>query len=83
MGDVIKEVNGIPVGTPEQLMDIIRSTDQGITLKIVQNFTEHQPQAQVSVHRQCSHWVKILCVAMQTRTYSSSHQSSCFILNFS
>lgn len=47
VGDVIKEVNGIPVGTPEQLMDIIRSTDQGITLKIVQNFTEHQPQAQV------------------------------------
>lgn len=48
MGDVIKEVNGIPVSTPEQLMDIIRSTDQGITLKIVQNYTEHQPQAQVS-----------------------------------
>lgn len=48
VGDVIKEVNGIPVSTPEQLMDIIRSTDQGITLKIVQNFAEHQPQAQVS-----------------------------------
>ncbi|XP_034303986.2 protein PALS2 [Magallana gigas] len=46
VGDVIKEVNGIPVSTPEQLMDIIRSTDQGITLKIVQNFAEHQPQAQ-------------------------------------
>jgi PDZ domain-containing secreted protein len=47
VGDVIKEVNGIPVSTPEQLMDIIRSTDAGITLKIIQNYTEQQPQAQV------------------------------------
>ncbi|XP_048775821.1 protein PALS2-like [Ostrea edulis] len=46
VGDIIKEVNGIPVSTPEQLMDIIRSTDAGITLKIIQNYTEQQPQAQ-------------------------------------
>lgn len=35
VGDIIKEVNGIPVATPEQLMDIIRVAESEITFKII------------------------------------------------
>ncbi|CAG2217792.1 unnamed protein product [Mytilus edulis] len=35
VNDIIKEVNGIPVATPEQLMDIIRVAESEITFKIV------------------------------------------------
>lgn len=36
-GDVIKEVNGIPVQSPEQLMDIIKTSTDSIMLKIWPN----------------------------------------------
>lgn len=35
VNDIIKEVNGIPVATPEQLMDIIRIAESEITFKII------------------------------------------------
>ncbi|VDI16837.1 Hypothetical predicted protein [Mytilus galloprovincialis] len=35
VNDIIKEVNGIPVATPEQLMDIIRVAESEITFKII------------------------------------------------
>ncbi|KAJ8320919.1 hypothetical protein KUTeg_002506 [Tegillarca granosa] len=47
VGDIIKEVNGIPVSTPEQLMEVIKHTDGGITLKIVPTITDSQKQSQL------------------------------------
>ncbi|KAL3853924.1 hypothetical protein ACJMK2_013240 [Sinanodonta woodiana] len=47
VGDVIKEVNGIPVFTPQHLMDIIRNTDKGITLKIIPAYTEQSNKTQM------------------------------------
>jgi len=41
VNDIIKEVNGIPVFTPQQLMDIIRNADRGLTLKIIPTYLEH------------------------------------------
>jgi C-terminal processing protease CtpA/Prc len=51
VGDIIKEVNGIPVFTPQQLMDIIRNADRSITLKIVPTYIEQHHTSQVSVAR--------------------------------
>ena len=48
VGDIIKEVNGIPVFTPQQLMDIIRGPEKGIQLKIIQAMSEHHNSSQVS-----------------------------------
>lgn len=48
VGDIIKEVNGIPVFTPQQLMDIIRNADRSVTLKIIPTFLEHHQSSQVS-----------------------------------
>ncbi|KAL5005850.1 hypothetical protein ScPMuIL_017008 [Solemya velum] len=47
VGDIIKEVNGMPVSTPEQLMDIIRNTEGNITLKIIPTYQEQQASSQV------------------------------------
>ncbi|KAL4217151.1 MAGUK p55 subfamily member 6 [Mactra antiquata] len=47
VGDIIKEVNGLPVFTPQQLMDIIRNADRSITLKIIPTFIEHQHSSQM------------------------------------
>ncbi|XP_059152710.1 protein PALS2-like isoform X2 [Physella acuta] len=38
VGDIIREVNGFPVGTPEQMMDMIIDSDPDITLKIIPSF---------------------------------------------
>lgn len=47
VGDIIKEVNGIPVFTPQQLMDIIRNADRSITLKIVPTYIEQHHTSQM------------------------------------
>ena len=49
MGDIIKEVNGIPVYTPQMLMDIIRNADGGVTLKIIPAYIEQHHTSQVSL----------------------------------
>lgn len=41
VGDIILEVNGLPVATPEQLMEFIIDSDPDITLKIIPSF-QHQ-----------------------------------------
>ena len=41
MGDIIREVNGYPVATPEQLMDIIMESDSNIMLKIIPSYNDH------------------------------------------
>ena len=48
VGDVIKEANGIAVFTPEQLMDIIRATEDTIKLKIIPTFHEQHQHSQVN-----------------------------------
>lgn len=48
VGDIIKEVNGIPVYTPQMLMDIIRNADGGVTLKIIPAYIEQHHTSQVS-----------------------------------
>ena len=47
VGDIIKEVNGIPVATPEQLMDIIRVAETEITFKIVPTIQDTNFKSQV------------------------------------
>lgn len=47
VGDIIKEVNGIPVFTPQQLMDIIRNADRSITLKIIPTYIEKHHTSQM------------------------------------
>ncbi|XP_005096273.1 MAGUK p55 subfamily member 2 [Aplysia californica] len=42
VGDIIREVNGLPVATPEQLMEMIIDSDPEITLKIVPSFQNVQ-----------------------------------------
>ncbi|OWF36413.1 MAGUK p55 subfamily member 2 [Mizuhopecten yessoensis] len=46
VGDIIKEVNGLQVFSPEQLMEIIRFTEGSITLKIVPTVVESQIKSQ-------------------------------------
>ncbi|RUS71889.1 hypothetical protein EGW08_020342 [Elysia chlorotica] len=46
VGDVIREVNGFPVATPEQLMELIIDSDPDISLKIIpsfQHFNKSEP----------------------------------------
>ncbi|CAL1530096.1 unnamed protein product [Lymnaea stagnalis] len=38
VGDIIREVNGEPVATPEQMMDVIIDSDPDLTLKIIPSF---------------------------------------------
>ncbi|XP_076459953.1 MAGUK p55 subfamily member 2-like [Babylonia areolata] len=38
VNDVVREVNGIPVCTPEQLMEVIRDSDPTITFKVVPSY---------------------------------------------
>ncbi|XP_013088689.2 MAGUK p55 subfamily member 2-like [Biomphalaria glabrata] len=38
VGDIIREVNGVPVATPEMMMDLIIDSDPDITLKITPSF---------------------------------------------
>lgn len=47
VGDIIKEVNGIPVFTPQQLMDIIRNADRSVTLKIIPTYLEQHTSSQM------------------------------------
>lgn len=47
VGDIIKEVNGIPVFTPQQLMDIIRNADRSITLKIIPTYLQRHQTSQM------------------------------------
>lgn len=47
VGDIIKEVNGIPVATPEQLMDIIRVAESEITFKIIPTIQDHNFKSQM------------------------------------
>lgn len=47
VGDIIKEVNGIPVFTPQQLMDIIRNADRSVTLKIIPTYIEQHHTSQM------------------------------------
>lgn len=46
VGDIIKEVNGLQVFSPEQLMEIIRYTEGSITLKIVPTVVDTQMKSQ-------------------------------------
>lgn len=46
VGDVIKEVNGVEVQTPEQLQEQIKKAQANITLKILPSFNDQQPLAQ-------------------------------------
>ncbi|XP_069108709.1 protein PALS2-like [Argopecten irradians] len=46
VGDIIKEVNGLQVFSPEQLMEIIRFTEGSITLKIVPTVVDPQIKSQ-------------------------------------
>ncbi|XP_071103436.1 protein PALS2-like [Haliotis cracherodii] len=41
VGDIIRDVNGYPVATPEHLMDIIMDADSNIMLKIVPSYNDH------------------------------------------
>ena len=46
VGDIIREVNGFPVATPEQLMELIIDSDPDISLKIIpsfQHFNKSEP----------------------------------------
>ncbi|KAH9523794.1 MAGUK p55 sub member 2 [Bulinus truncatus] len=45
VGDIIREVNGFPVSTPEQMMDLIIDSDPDITLKITPSFV-HQNKSE-------------------------------------
>ena len=47
VGDIIKEVNGIPVATPEQLMDIIRVAENELTFKIIPTIQDTNFKSQV------------------------------------
>jgi len=47
VGDIIKEVNGMPVYTPQMLMDIIRNSEQRVNLKIIPAFVEQHHTSQV------------------------------------
>ena len=47
VGDIIQEINGIPVASPEQMMDIIKYTEGSITLKIVPTVQEQHLKSQV------------------------------------
>ncbi|CAG5115723.1 unnamed protein product [Candidula unifasciata] len=38
VGDIIREVNGFPVATPEMMMELIIDSDPDITLKIIPSF---------------------------------------------
>lgn len=38
VNDIVREVNGIPVCTPEQLMEVIMESDPTITLKVVPSY---------------------------------------------
>lgn len=49
VNDIIKEVNGIPVATPEQLMDIIRVAESEITFKIVPTMQDINFKTQVDI----------------------------------
>jgi hypothetical protein len=37
-GDIVREVNGVPVCTPEMMMEVIQESDPTITVKIIPSF---------------------------------------------
>jgi hypothetical protein len=47
VGDVIKEINGNEVTTPEQLQDIMRKSSGTVTFKIIPTMQEQNASAQV------------------------------------
>ena len=51
--DIIREVNGFPVATPEMLMEAIIDSDPEITLKIVPSFQNVQKAEPVSFIEMC------------------------------
>ena len=61
VGDIIKEVNGIPVATPEQLMDIIRVAETEITFKIIPTIQDTNFKSQVLTYYSQSCFSDHLC----------------------
>ncbi|KAK3083361.1 hypothetical protein FSP39_020764, partial [Pinctada imbricata] len=55
VNDIIKEVNGIPVCTPEHLMDVIRCSDGNITLKIIPAIVEEHHHSQLYLRSHISY----------------------------
>lgn len=47
VGDIIKEVNGVEVRTPEELQSHMKKSVGSITLKIIPSYTEPFPTQQV------------------------------------
>lgn len=47
VGDVIKEINGNEVTTPEQLQDIMKKSSGTVTFKIIPTMQEQNASAQV------------------------------------
>ena len=64
VGDIIKEVNGIPVATPEQLMDIIRVAETEITFKIVPTIQDTNFKSQVLTYYSQTCFSDQLCLAI-------------------
>jgi len=48
VGDIIKEINGNEVTTPEQLQDIMKKSTGTVTFKIIPTMQEQNISAQVS-----------------------------------
>ena len=49
VGDIIKEINGQEVNSPEQMTDVMRKAGQMLTLKILPTLYDNNVQSQVSL----------------------------------
>ena len=63
--DIVREVNGFPVCTPEQLMETIMESDPTIMLKIVPSYHKKMDTKPVSVLG--PRWPSELCCSIRTR----------------